>query len=125
MRHVDLEPGGCRNFLLTMEALHPDRVLILAPYGRDAELLMQALERGGIQCAVCSGVDHRIELLREGAATAVLADEALDSASIPALSAALRQQPSWSDLPVLLLTGAGDLTLGGSRRLKLLEPLGN
>lgn len=53
--------------------------------------------------------------LEEGTAAGLLAEEALDPGSIPILIGALREQPAWSDFPVVLMTsqrGPGDALAG-------------
>ena len=103
----------------------PERVLVLAPYGRDTELLGLALSRGGIGWSACHSVASLTESIVAGAAAAVVADEALNSENVPILAQALREQPEWSDFPLLLMTGSGETTEASRFRLQLFAPLGN
>jgi PAS domain S-box-containing protein len=102
-----------------------DDVLIVAPYGKDAELLRQVLSGGGFESRVCRDVAALIDCLGDGAAAAIVADEALNATNIPLLANVLGRQPSWSDFPVLLLTGSGEVTEASRYRLNLIAPLGN
>ena len=102
-----------------------ERVLIMAPYGRDAELFETVLSRAGIQTSICRTLEGLAESISEGAAAAIVADEALNQSNVPVLAAVLGQQPAWSDFPVLLLTGGGEVTDASRYRLQMFAPLGN
>src|SRR3954447_15727074 len=108
-----------------MEVANPERVLIHAPYGRDGELLARVLGQGGIAAQVCSSVEEVTSQLTASVGAVLLSDEALGAGNIAQLSHALRKQESWSDLPVLVLTGAGEASAFTRYRLQLLTPLGN
>lgn len=108
-----------------MESAAPERVLIHAPYGRDGALIAAVLSRSGITAEVCLSVDAVCEEMKEGAGAVILADEALRPANVQNLSAALKAQPSWSDLPLLIMTGGGEANDISRWRLQLSAPLGN
>jgi signal transduction histidine kinase/ActR/RegA family two-component response regulator len=86
------------------------RVLILTPTGRDGELIADMLHREDIASLQCRTVDGLASAIEEGAATALVAEEALAGVSLASLLDALARQPSWSDLPLLFLTSAGEAT---------------
>ena len=91
------------------------RVLVLAPTGRDASLIGDALRGVGVQAETSRDMAEFARMLEEGAAAGLLAEEALDPGSVPILIGALRGQPAWSDFPIVLMTsqrGPGD-TLAG------------
>jgi signal transduction histidine kinase/CheY-like chemotaxis protein len=101
------------------------RVLILAPVGRDADLTRGLLERADIPCAVCSSVQVLTDMLTdEGAAALLLTEEALDEPDLPVLVATLEQQPPWSDIPVLLFAGGQGLEMTSSA-IRSIETLRN
>lgn len=102
-----------------------DCVLVLAPYGRDADLLAQSLTKANIPSRKCEDVDNLKERIESGAAAAIVADEALNEANIKALADTLNRQPSWSDFPLLLMTGSGEVTDASRLRLRMFAPLGN
>ena len=77
------------------------RVLVLAPRGRDAAVVAQTL--GELSVQVCADVADLARRAAEGAGTAVVTEEALVGQELGGLSAWLQQQPPWSDLPVIVL----------------------
>ncbi|HTD85699.1 MAG TPA: ATP-binding protein [Candidatus Binatia bacterium] len=80
------------------------RILVLAPSGQDAALSVEFLQRPGFRAQACASLNDLIERMRTGGAVLLLAEEALEPRSIQALNNVLEQQPSWSDLPVILIT---------------------
>jgi PAS domain S-box-containing protein len=81
------------------------RVLIVAPTGRDAHLLCEMLRRNGIICESCADVRQLCEEVRVGIGAILLTEEALGPGALADLSNVLGEQPKWSDVPVILLTG--------------------
>ena len=79
----------------------------------------------GIASAACDGLTALAERLDEGAAFVILADEAARQADLRRIAGWIAAQPSWSDLPFIVLTSRG----GGPERNpaagRLLEVLGN
>ncbi|KQX51414.1 two-component system sensor histidine kinase/response regulator [Ensifer sp. Root954] len=99
--------------------------LIHAPLGRDAQIAAALLSEAGIRPKIGRDVAAFISALDEDIAFAVVTEEALSSADLRPLSAWIKSQPSWSDLPFIILTHRG----GGPERnpsaSRLLEVLGN
>jgi signal transduction histidine kinase/ActR/RegA family two-component response regulator len=81
-----------------------DRVFIVAPIGRDAELACGVLERFGIDCDVCPDVEVLCEHLSGGAGATLIAEEALVEPALGTLKKVLSSQPPWSSLPLIVLT---------------------
>ncbi len=84
------------------------RVLLFLSTSRDAELAREVLGTHGIATECCRSDPELVACLQEGAGAVLLAEEMLgagDGALL--LREILRQQPRWSDLPVLLLTRNG------------------
>ena len=98
------------------QAASGERILLLAPTGRDAELLADILARSGLESATCPDIVSLCASLREGGAVAVVAEEALSATPADGLEGTLAAQPSWSDLPVIILLSTG-ATLASSRAL--------
>lgn len=84
-----------------------ERILIVAPRGRDAEVIARVLSREEMECAICPDVGELVAMLVEGAACALIADEALDAHALRLLDEWLGDQPPWSDFPFMLLVGNG------------------
>ena len=82
------------------------RLLILAPVGKDAGLTAAKLQRVGMRCHVCRDIVSLATEIDAGAGAALVAEEALAGGAEPLVSV-LARQPSWSDLPILLLTRPG------------------
>lgn len=98
--------------------------MVVASLGRDARLICQLLERAHILSEECTP-DSLPDELGKGAGTAIIAEESLNAALVERLAKQLHQQPSWSDLPLILLTAAGRVTSATLHRNALREPLGN
>ena len=82
------------------------RLLILAPVGKDASLIESMLRSEGVECSVCTDVTALLFELRRGAAAILVAEEALIDGD-SRLASFLSRQPSWSDIPILLMTRPG------------------
>jgi signal transduction histidine kinase len=104
---------------------HELRVLVVAPTGRDGLLICDLLASKSISCvAISSAVTARIEA-KMNAGAVILAEEALTLAGIDEWGELITEQPSWSDLPVILLTDAGEVDRESQRKMRAREPLGN
>jgi signal transduction histidine kinase/CheY-like chemotaxis protein len=103
---------------------HELRLLILAPRGRDAEVIADVLEREQFGCAALDSFDAVLAGIEEGAGAAIVAEEALDDAGIDRLAARLDRQPPWSDFPLVLLVSRPVSRDGVGVRGRLAE-LGN
>ncbi len=103
-----------------------ERVVVLAPFGRDAAVVCRTLGEGGIACAPAGDIAELVAMVREGAGAALMTEEALTPSGVAELGAALGQQPSWSDLPVLLLLAGGErIAPGAARSVAALRAAGN
>jgi two-component sensor histidine kinase len=79
-----------------------DRVLVVAPYRRDAEYLGGLLREHEIDVAISEGAKLS-DRLREAAGVLVTTHEALNPQVIAAVSAHLEAQPGWSEMPIVVL----------------------
>jgi PAS domain S-box-containing protein len=82
-------------------------VSVVAPTGRDGELIKSVLTQGGIEALICDGASLLISAAREPLGPLLIAEEALTPSFIEQLSKILGDQPRWSDLPVLILAAGG------------------
>ena len=81
------------------------RVLIVAPIGRDAELMCTHLEAAGLICEAYGTVEEVCTQLKNGAGALLLTEEALLPNVTDKLGDALDCQPPWSDVPIIILAG--------------------
>jgi signal transduction histidine kinase/CheY-like chemotaxis protein len=96
---------------------HEERVLVLAPTGRDAALICQTLERHGFGCELCGSLAELSAAVAGGAGMALVSEEALLGVSLESLLRALKLQPAWSDFPLLLMSTAGPQSGSAGSRL--------
>ncbi|MGN6850067.1 MAG: response regulator [Sphingomicrobium sp.] len=80
------------------------RFLVVAPAGRDAQVIQQLLESAGLEAVVDSDGELLLSALPEGlAAGAIITDDALNRMDRRRFIRAITEQPPWSDFPFLLL----------------------
>ena len=83
--------------------------LIVAPAGRDAEVVRQLLASAKIDAVVDVSGDLLLKALGDGsAAGAVVTDDALMRIDQARLDEGIANQPPWSDFPFVLLVRRGD-----------------
>ncbi len=99
--------------------------LVLAPTGRDSRIARSLLNEAGYQAAAVRDLPDLLSHMNEDVGLVVVTEEAVRSADLRPLSHWIAKQPSWSDLPFIVLTQRG----GGPERnpvaARLLEVLGN
>ncbi|KPG75163.1 ATP-binding protein [Pseudomonas libanensis] len=108
-----------------MPALSPvsERVIVLAPMGRDGSLALMMLNEAGYSGMVVSSLTALCEAMEQGAGMLIIAAEALRGVDFEPLLNYLHQQPAWSDLPIVLMTHHGGKEQNGTSHLSGL--LGN
>src|ERR1700692_204186 len=107
-------------------SLHSDyRVLVLAPFGKDAILVREVIERSGIPVGVVANAAAISRCVAGGAGAAIVAEEALDEEGIELLGHSVAAQPAWSDFPIIVLTGGGATTPYTEQMVRLRTPMGN
>ncbi|MCU1229555.1 MAG: histidine kinase [Acidobacteria bacterium] len=89
-----------------------ERILVLAPTGRDAALAVTALQQAGFTCQSCRDMDELCRRIEEAAGAVMITEEALTTNSMPCLAEVLERQAPWSDLPLLVFTSQPALDLG-------------
>lgn len=99
--------------------------LILAPFGRDADVAATVLANAGIRALECPSVERLVEEIRAGAGLAIVTSEALIGADTGSLEAWIADQPDWSDFPFVLLVHQGSGLERNPEAARLLERLGN
>jgi PAS domain S-box-containing protein len=101
------------------------RVVLLAPHGRDAAIAAALLGDARLEAVKCRDIAEFRAAIDNETSFAVATEEALIGADLQALSTYLARQPTWSDLPFVVLThhGGGPDRAPGAARLS--ELLGN
>jgi signal transduction histidine kinase/CheY-like chemotaxis protein len=102
-----------------------ERVLVLAPIGRDGPASADLLERAGVATHVCSEFAELCRELLVGATAVFVAEEALFGKDLSQLTHWVSDQPAWSDLPFVLLTSRHDQPRVTAWRQNIVEVLGN
>jgi len=101
-------------------------VAILTPTGRDGIVASHILARFGIQSKVCTNMEEVCSLIsKDDIGVILVAEEALTNSERIRLFDSLNQQPSWSDIPIILLTGEGELSSSLPRALSGVTEKGN
>ena len=101
------------------------RILVLAPTGRDAEIACMVLGKAGFEAQACGNLEAVAEDLEQGASALMLAEEGISAQGMAALTAILSDQPPWSDIPIVVLTSAGEMSEARLRSLNAFSPSGN
>ena len=97
-----------------MSRMHKDEhVIIIAPVGQDAEAMAVALDTEGFETQICHGLDENFRQFTDSAGALLMTEEALESAQGSLLLDALKAQPPWSELPLIILTSGGELRRAG------------
>ena len=95
-------------------------VAVLAPTGRDGAVAERVLARAGLSAAAYADMPALCAAVTRGVGAVLLAEEALGERNSALLFERLEAQPSWSDLPVIVLTGEGELSQSVPRALAAL-----
>jgi hypothetical protein len=82
-----------------------ERLLVLAPTGRDAALSCEILREEGFRADACESIALLCAAVGDDAGALLIGEEALTPASTQLLVDTLDHQPPWSDIPVIVLAG--------------------
>ncbi|WP_413771102.1 response regulator [Lichenihabitans sp. PAMC28606] len=102
-----------------------ERILVLSPQGRDAVIARQLLTDAGFPALTLSDLAALRVALADMAGAVLVTEEAIRTADLAPVNQWLADQPSWSDMPFIILTSHG----GGPERnptaARLSKALGN
>jgi PAS domain S-box-containing protein len=87
-----------------------ERVLLLLPKTLDAESMGPVLDKAGVTSRMCATPEELCAEIETGAGALLLAEELLYPLLVSCLKDALENQPSWSELPILVLLRPGSET---------------
>lgn len=83
------------------------RVLLKMVTAKDAEMAIRVLERAGIVAQSCADAAELATEMAAGAAAVLIAEEILADQGFGRVMLALRAQPAWSDVPVIVVARSG------------------
>lgn len=86
---------------------HEQRILYVPPTRRDGEVTAALLAAAGLHCMRCRDLGELSIEVAAGAGAVLLTEESLTAPGIGQLLAVIHEQPSWSQLPVVLLMRGG------------------
>jgi len=101
------------------------RILVLAPVGRDAALLVGAAQASDLVAQGMGTVDELAERFSEGCGAILLTEEALHQDRGGVLKASVECQPSWSEVPFVILTSRDQARDRVRLTIELMQPLRN
>ena len=84
-----------------------ERLLVLLLSRQDTERIVRVLPESKIKCFICSSLGMLCAEIRKGAGAILLPEEVILGDSEHMLEDALRQEPSWSKIPLIVLTQQG------------------
>lgn len=101
-------------------------ILIVAPVGQDARLIQKALAAAHMDARIMPSIGDAIaHVSQDNVGALLLAEEVLRPADIERLTAELKAQQPWSDLPLLILTVGGKANSTSRQRERDRLPLGS
>ncbi|HEX4085502.1 MAG TPA: PAS domain S-box protein [Chthoniobacteraceae bacterium] len=89
-----------------------ERVLVLAPVGRDAAAIASVLDEAGHETRICANPTDCAACVQETVGALIMTEEALELPNASCMLDALKNQPPWSELPVTIFTSGGESRLG-------------
>ena len=100
-----------------------ERVLLVAPTRRDAEVTCSLLLKADVLCESYGTLLELADQVKHGVGALMLTDRALFDRDIEAILQVLEQQPPWSDVPVVILTQSQQPSAGAMAVLRRLSNL--
>mgnify|MGYP001394475898 CR=1 FL=1 len=98
-------------------------IAVLAPTGRDCELICRLLTERGLVCRPFTDGAELARHVEQGLGMAIITEEALTPAVVEVLAKTVARQPAWSDFPFVVMSGHG--VVAATRPLQSLAELGN
>lgn len=103
----------------------PLPVLIVAPLGNDAVLTARFLSDAQLYPIICTDLAQLCDQVEQECGAILIAEEALNRSTIPAINRCLQCQPSWSDIPIVVIASGAESIRLPRRRLIAFAPSGN
>ena len=102
------------------QAVRDRRVLVLPPTPRDGTITCDLLARVGIAAETAQTVSAIAREIHGGAAAVLLPEEMVAGGEVELLRV-LREQPPWSDLPILVMTRPGADSANAAHAVRVLS----
>jgi signal transduction histidine kinase/CheY-like chemotaxis protein len=83
------------------------RILIYAPGGKDAQIASQVIAAADVASTICSSYAELIAEITKGCGAVLTVEEVFSENALAQLEQFVAGQPTWSDLPILLMTYHG------------------
>ncbi|MEO7678982.1 MAG: ATP-binding protein [Verrucomicrobiota bacterium] len=96
-----------------------------APTGGDSLNAAALIERAGFKAEICESLLQMCDAAKGGVGALLVSEEALFGASLPGFMEMLKTQPSWSDVPIIVVTSGGETTQASLRAFNAFGPSGN
>ncbi|TDK39310.1 hybrid sensor histidine kinase/response regulator [Rhizobium deserti] len=103
----------------------PSAALVYAPHGRDGQVAAALLKEAGVVSKVVSSFQSFVASLGEECLFIVVTEETLRTQDMRPIHEWVRSQPSWSDLPFIVLAHRGAGPERNPAASRLVELLGN
>jgi signal transduction histidine kinase len=111
--------------VVTDDLERSDIVAVLAPTGRDGSLAERVLGRWSIQVKSYENMSALSDAVRAGVGAVILAEECLLAEARDQLLEALDTQPTWSDVPLIILMAEGELSRAIAEGVEEIASRGN
>jgi len=85
-----------------------ERILVLAPTGKDSVMACRILDDVGLRTRACADMQEICSELKRGAGALLITDETLSTGNLHHLLIELQQQEPWSDMPVIVFPSSID-----------------
>src|SRR5690349_9889738 len=102
-----------------------EELVVFLPIGRDCRLVCDALKNADIEAKPCANMAEFLAAVRDGAGGGILGEESLTRESYACLASWIKQQPPWSDFPLIVLTSGGESTPNTFSTHQRTKALGN
>src|SRR5215831_15921565 len=100
-------------------------ILVFAPFGKDAALIESVLRQSSVSSRLVARFEELEMSISEDVGAAIITEEVLQNGAISTLAQKLSAQPSWSDFPIIVLTGSGMSTASTESAVRSRAPLEN
>jgi signal transduction histidine kinase/ActR/RegA family two-component response regulator len=101
------------------------RILVLAPIGRDGALACAVLQEAGMLAAHCADGEDVLRHAESGVGALLLTEDVVGTADMVVLEKLIQGQPTWSDLPVVVFASREPTSRAGRELVEHTQPLGN